>query len=251
MATVVLLALSGSVFAGSAATAGNQVCDVKADFALGREDYATAIKFHQEVVHSDPSDALAHYHLGFAYGMVGRSAEELSEYLTSVRLGLKHWDLFLNLGLAYLQQQKLDRAIEALEAAASLGPEHAEPHFNLALAYESEGRLSDALREITAARRLAPNDLEAANINAIIFVKMGDFAPARNIWRLLTSTAPDYVAARENLAILDRLLTHHNPSGFQSEFAFEDQNLMFLKTPPPGPLDQLGASRMATGLRTR
>jgi Tfp pilus assembly protein PilF len=87
------------------------------------------------------NDALAHYHLGFAYGMVGRDAEEISEYLWAAKLGLHRWDLFLNLGLAYLEQHQLSNATAALETAVFLGPEHPETHFNLATVYERERRL--------------------------------------------------------------------------------------------------------------
>lgn len=106
LGTMILPMFSSGVFAGWVAPANNQVCDVKADFALGREDYAAAIKLHQEIVRSNPRDSLAHYHLGFAHAMIGRSEEELHEYLTSVRLGLSNWDLSLNLGLAYICSSK-------------------------------------------------------------------------------------------------------------------------------------------------
>src|SRR5271168_1037692 len=79
-----------------------EICDVNADFALGREDYPAAIALHLKVLRADNGNALAHYHLGFAYGMSGRITDEISEYLMAAKLGLVNWDLFLNLGLAYL-----------------------------------------------------------------------------------------------------------------------------------------------------
>src|ERR1700733_6048130 len=85
---------------GNAMAADNDICDVAADVSLGLENYPKAIASHLELVRSEPNNALAHYHLGFAYGMVGRVNEEIAEYRTASRLGLKKWDLFLNLGLA-------------------------------------------------------------------------------------------------------------------------------------------------------
>jgi Tfp pilus assembly protein PilF len=200
------LALIITVLCGIASskttTPDEQLCDATADFALGREDYPTAILLHRKLLQSQPENALAHYHLGFAYGMLGRAAEELSEYQTATRLGLKSWDLFLNLGLAYLERHELALATEALKAAVSLGPKHAEAHFNLAIAYECENRLGDALREVTAARRLAPDDPEASNENAVICARMGDLGGAHDVWTRLLRAAPDYAPARANLAML-------------------------------------------------
>jgi Flp pilus assembly protein TadD len=209
VAAIALLIFRFSTVSSKARAADEQLCDVSADYALGREDYRAAVMLHRRLVQSEPDNALAHYHLGFAYGMLGRDAEELSEYRTSARLGLKNWDLFLNLGLAYLGEHELARATEALETAVSLGPEHAEAHFNLAIAYESEKRLGAALREITAARRLAPEDPDVANANAIICVETGDLVDAHDIWIYLLEIAPDYRPARANLSILNRSLTRN------------------------------------------
>jgi Tfp pilus assembly protein PilF len=104
-----------------------QVCDVIADAALTVQDYPTAIYLHRKLSRSDGNNALAHYHLGFAYGMVGQISEEMDEYREAVRLSLNTWDLFMNLGLAYYDHHEFANATAALETAVSLGPGHAEP----------------------------------------------------------------------------------------------------------------------------
>jgi len=71
------------------------------------EDYSKAIRRHVEVVHKFPENALAHYHLGFASGMVGDRKAEVTEYRRAEALGLKSWVLFLNLGLAQLENGKV------------------------------------------------------------------------------------------------------------------------------------------------
>ena len=204
VAGIGLIMVLTCLVSGNAMATDNDICNVAADLTLGLEDYPKAIASHLKLVRSQPNNALAHYHLGFAYGMVGRVNEELAEYRTASRLGLRNWDLFLNLGLAYLGQRELAPATEALETAARLGPEHSEAHYNLALAYESERRPAEALREIAAFRRLAPDDRDAANLNAIICVENGDTACAQGIWSRLVRLAPDYAAAAENLSILNR-----------------------------------------------
>jgi tetratricopeptide (TPR) repeat protein len=185
-------------------TANGQACDVAADIALEVGDYPRAMELHSRLLRSGRNNALAHFHLGFAYGMVGRTSEEIEEYRTALSLGLKTWDLFLDLGFAYYDQHELANATAAFETAESLGPEHAETHFNLAVVYERENRLNEALKEIIASLVLAPEDLDAANTDAIICAKMGNLIFARNIWTQLIQAAPDYAPARTNLAILNR-----------------------------------------------
>jgi tetratricopeptide (TPR) repeat protein len=121
-----------TVMAG--AVGGNEICDATADYFLGVEDYPETAKLHRLLIAAHPNDALAHYHLGFAYGMLGRHSEELAEYRQAASLGLKQWDFSLNLGLVYLEDGNSEAAIDALTTAvAALGPDHPEGHFNLGL----------------------------------------------------------------------------------------------------------------------
>ena len=200
-----LLLFSSAMASGPwARTADKLVCDVAADVALEAQDYPTAIDLHRKFLRLRKNNALAHYHLGFAYGMTGNLSEEIREYRTAISLGLNAWDLFLNLGLAYYDQRDLPAATAALGTAVLLGPEHAETHFNLAVIYEKENRLPEALQEVTKALVLEPGNMDAANTHAIICARMGDLVDAREIWTLLVRTAPDYAPARRNLAILNR-----------------------------------------------
>jgi tetratricopeptide (TPR) repeat protein len=161
--------------AGSSWAAGSreELCDAKADLALANEDYPAAIALHRKVLLADNGNALARYHLGFAYGMTGHPIDEISEYLSATRLGLRKWDLFLNLGIAYLDQKDWPMATTALRTAALLGPDHPEAHYNLALAYERDNALPEALQEITISLRLAPSDADEGNTKAIICVELG------------------------------------------------------------------------------
>src|SRR6266481_6295691 len=193
VAAITLALLFPCVTSSWAASSQEEICDVNADFVLGLEDYPAAIALHRKVLQAHNDNALAHYHLGFAYGMTGRAAEEISEYLEAAGLGLNKWDLFLNLGLAYLDQNDWPKAIKRLQTAVLLGPDHPEAHFNLAIAYERRHRLSEALQEITASLHLAPKDPDEHNTKAIICAEAGDFVCARDEWAQLVRVSPDYV----------------------------------------------------------
>jgi Flp pilus assembly protein TadD len=204
-AAIALALLLPCVASSWAAASKEDICDADADFALGLEDYPAAIALHRKVLRAHKDNALAHYHLGFAYGMTGRTTEEIGEYLAAARLGLDKWDLFLNLGLAYLRQNDGPRAITTLQTAVLLGPDHPEAHFNLAIAYDKGNRLREALQQITASLHLEPEDLDEGNTKAIICVELGNLVCARDEWAHLVQVAPNYAPARVNLATLNSL----------------------------------------------
>ena len=181
-----------------------QICEAAADASLAAQNYHAAVELHRRLLRLNGDSALAHYHLGFAYGLLGEVSQEIDEYRKAIRLGLSTWDLFMNLGLAYCEDREPANGIAALKTAVALGPAHAETHFNLAVVCERENRLKEALAEIIAALVLSPRDLDAANTDAIICARMGNVADARRIWSQLIEAAPDYTPARVNLDLLDR-----------------------------------------------
>jgi Flp pilus assembly protein TadD len=198
-AAILLLSLGISRIAGAGGSE-RQVCDVGADYALGIEDYSEAIRLHTEVVRKHPDNVLAHYHLGFAEGMMGHRTSELSEHQRAAALGLRNWDLFLNLGLTQLENGDLDAATDILQRAVLLGEEHSESHLNLAIAYERRGLLADAERETLAGLRLNPGQPDAWNSLGVIYAEEGKTVRASGVWRELVREVSDYKPARRNLA---------------------------------------------------
>jgi len=197
--------LAGVSFAIAGAQSQDPVCDATADYFLGAENYGEAITSHQRVLATHPADALAHYHLGFAYGMTGDRQREIDEYRKAAALGLRRWDLYLNLGRALLENRDLTGATNALNTAIALAPEGPEAHFNLGLVYERRGMLAAATDELQTSLRLDPRQPDALNMMGLIYAEEGNYPRAREVWKGLARTEPDFEPARLNLAILDRL----------------------------------------------
>ena len=214
-ASVIALLICSAACAYSIACASGQaedkVCDPLGDYYLGMEDYPAAISRHLVIVRERPHNALAHYHLGFAYGMLGQHRQELDEYRRAIRLGLDDWQVFVNLGLAYLENGQTQSATEVLQLAALLGPYQPETHFNLGLSYERSGRFSDAEREMLLSLRINPDEPDARNTLGLIYAEEGRYALAREEWSELLSADPAYTPARQNLTVLER--AEHAASG--------------------------------------
>jgi tetratricopeptide (TPR) repeat protein len=211
--TIILLLLGATpllprwdAFAASHSTALDvQVCDPIADFYLGTENYPQAIQSHLVVLQRDPENALAYYHLGFAYGMAGDHRHELDDYRKAVALGLSNWDLFLNMGLLYMENGGLDSASQTLQLAALLAPSRPETHFNLGLLDERLGMYQKAEQEILLSLRIDPNQDDARNTLGVIYAEQGNYERAHQEWTDLIKSNPDYAPARANLSILNRM----------------------------------------------
>ena len=205
IAPVLAFIIAASIALATPVRATDLICDSTADYYLGREDYAGAIAAHRRVLAANPGDALAHYHLGFAYGMTGQRQAELSEYRKAAALGLRQWDFELNFGRAELESREPAAASRAFQQAIALAPRRPEGYYNLGLADECRGMLQQALEAITASLALDPHQPDARNMLGVIYAEQGDFARAREIWTRLVRTSPEYAPARENLAVLERM----------------------------------------------
>jgi Flp pilus assembly protein TadD len=210
-AAVSLLASLPVLQAAPASAIAAPVCDPVADQFLSVENYPETIRLHREVLKTQPENSLAYYHLGFSYGMLDDQADEIRAYRRAMALGLVRWDLFLNLGLAYLHTHDLEGATHSLQLATLIGSGHPESHFNLALAYERRGMLDPAKREMLVSLWLDPKQLEGRNMLGVIYAEQGDEAGASAEWRGLLQTSPGYLPARTNLAILNATHTPDAP----------------------------------------
>jgi tetratricopeptide (TPR) repeat protein len=181
------------------------VCDPIADYYLGMEDYPQAIRLHLEVIRKEPGNALAHYHLGFAYGAIGDHQRELVQYEKAIALGLNDWQLFLNLGLLYANDGRIDSAIEVMRLAELLGPYHPETHFNLGLLDERVGLYQPAEQEMLLSLRLSPDQIDVRNQLGVIYAEEGNYRRAREEWNDLLMSDPAYLPARANLDLLGKL----------------------------------------------
>lgn len=202
-----ILVIAAPAVAGSPhyiAEPGEQVCNAEADLFLALADYPRAIRFHRRIIARDPKNSLAHYHLGFAYGMMGRQRQEMVEYGKAVSLGLTDWTLLLNLGVAFLKQGNA-RSADVLGLAVLMAPRRPETHYNLALAYNRLTMLDKAAQEALVALILAPRDPDVRNTLALLYAEHGNYAGARREWSELLLDNPGYESATENLAILDRV----------------------------------------------
>jgi tetratricopeptide (TPR) repeat protein len=186
-------------------TSDEQVCDPLADYFLGMEDYPEAIKRHQAIIRDHPDNALAHYHLGFAYGVTGDHQRELAEYQKAVSLGLSDWQLFLNLGLLDMEEDHPAEASAVLQLATLLGPYRPETHFNLGLVYERLGMFQKAEQELLLSLRLDPNQADTRNTLGVVYAEEGNYQSAHDEWFDLVNADPDFTPARANLAILKRI----------------------------------------------
>ena len=153
----------------------NWVCDNEADEAMKRQDYETAISLHERFLEKNPENALALYHLGYAYSQTGDHLKEVSYYEKAISYGFKNDFIFYNLGMAYTDLSKLEKSVGAYKKALEIDPDSADIHFELAMAYYQMG-IADkqAEEEFLNAIKIDPEHVEARLYLSLLYRELGE-----------------------------------------------------------------------------
>ena len=180
------------------------ICDEEADNAMRQQDYEAGILVHQRFLEKEPENALALYHIGYAYGQIGNHLKEVFHYEKAIALGFGEHRIFFNLGMAYGELNQGKKSIRAFKKALDIDPDSADNHFGLAMAYQRN--LDDKLaeEEFLKVIKIAPGHLDARLYLSILYTDMGDLQKAGNQLREILEIDPTHKTAHEFLESIEK-----------------------------------------------
>lgn len=130
--------------------------------ALSKGAYASGVQILEFLIPSRPGDAAVHYNLGMAYsdlGKLDKAVDHLSRAL-EIEKGLVNAKVAL--GVAYARQKSFDRSAEVLKEAVLEDPDNGYALRNLGAVLLQIGRdREDSLRYLRRAVSLMPEDQQA------------------------------------------------------------------------------------------
>ncbi len=168
------------------------ICPEYADLPLRQGQFEMAIEKHLIVLAQDPDNAVAHYHLGYAYVQLGVHADGISEYLKALDLGLVQGDLFYNLGMAYGQLGIYQQAEQAFKRAIEMEPEYEDNYRALGNAQLQQGHFYDAMVSCRKATELAPDNPHSWHCLALAAAKSDEVGESWTAVKRLRQLDPDY-----------------------------------------------------------
>ena len=124
--------------------------------ALDAKQYDAAAGDFTKAIEADPKDYTAHFNLAFAFSMLNRDADSISEYRKTLELKPVLYQAELNLGIVLLRQKQAADAVPYLRAAAAEKPKEFRPNFYLAESLRQSGELEKAEESYKAAIDIDP-----------------------------------------------------------------------------------------------
>ncbi|MFL9904290.1 tetratricopeptide repeat protein, partial [Paraburkholderia fungorum] len=130
-------------------------------FAARRYTEATALA--QQLTTRFPAHSFGWKLLGAIYAQTGRHIEALGPLRTAGKLSPSDAEVHSTLGVALIETNQLDAAVESCLRAVEIRPDFAEAHSNLGIAFNELGRFDEALASCRRALEIRPDFAEAHN----------------------------------------------------------------------------------------
>jgi tetratricopeptide (TPR) repeat protein len=179
-------------------------CDNEADKAMKRNDYEAGIFLHERFLEKEPENALALYHLGYAYGQIGEHLREVPLYEKAIALGFIRDYIFFNLGMAYGELNQTEKSISAFKQALDMNPGNADNHFGLAVAYQKNAADKLAEEEFLKAIEIDPRHVDARLLLSLLYADCGELEKAAGQLRKTLEIDPANERARHFLERIEK-----------------------------------------------
>jgi FkbM family methyltransferase len=161
--------------------------------------YDSAIKYFQESLSLNPSDAEAYYNCGNAFKDKEQFDEAVTWYKKALQFDSRNPSIYLNLGYVLGKKGELDEAVQCYREALRLEPDNAMAHFNLGNALFDKGLFDEAMEQYQKTIAIDPENAEAYHYLGGIFHDKGLFDEAIEYYQIALAIDPDNADASNYL----------------------------------------------------
>lgn len=166
---------------------------------LRNMDWKNDFSLWSKTVVTSPESDKAHNNLGIAYVKQGLLDKAMTEYGKALEINPYHIRARNNLGVVYVKQGLLEKALAEYKAALEIDPYHAEAHNNIGDVYNKKGLLNLAMVAFKEAIRINPDFAHAHyNLGAVYDIR-GLLNNAITEYKKALKINPDFRLAKDNL----------------------------------------------------
>ncbi len=127
----------------------------------------------QQVLHNEPDNAVAHYHLGIAFDMLGDISRAEGEWRSAVRLNSSLTDAEKALAAAQMRNSEWDALAETSSQIINQQPKNPEGYALRAIAEINRKQVSEGESDLQKAMEVAPD-------SPVGYIQMGNLRASQN-----------------------------------------------------------------------
>ena len=167
--------------------------------------WSDAVTLWEDTATKSPNKARVHFQLGFAYFDQNRFDRAIAEFEKTAQLQPPTYNLLIDWGLAYDGLNRHDDALAKLRQAASM-ERTAHVYTQIAKVYAEQSRWADAMGALDTAQKIDPNFAMIYNYRGKIHYKNNELPAAAADYQRALALDPTLADARQELASVETLL---------------------------------------------
>ena len=167
--------------------------------------WSDAVTLWEDTATKSPNKARVHFQLGFAYFDQNRFDRAIAEFEKTAQLQPPTYNLLIDWGLAYDGLNRHDEALAKLRQAASM-ERTAHVYTQIAKVYAEQSRWADAMGALDTAQKIDPNFAMIYNYRGKIHYKNNELPAAAADYQRALALDPTLADARQELASVETLL---------------------------------------------
>jgi protein O-GlcNAc transferase len=171
-----------------------------------KQDHTAAIGLISRAIQIFPDQPIYHNNLGNAYRDSGRCERAIICYQKALQIKPDLVETYINIGIAYHQLADFESAASAYQKAIKLKPDSAEAYYNLGNTFKAQQLFDEAITCYQQAASLNPMLVEAFYNLANILEKQARFDEAMACLKQCIRFRPDWAEAHSNLGNLSKQL---------------------------------------------
>ncbi len=160
-----------------------------------------ALQCFERIIQINPIEAQAFFNLGVAYQENNELNKAIESYLQAIELNPQDAATYNNLGVLYQENNELDKAIESYLQAVEFNPQYAAAYNNLGNAYKDNNELDKAIESYLQAIEFNPQDAAVYYNLGILYQKNNELDKAIESYLQAVELNPQYAAAYNNLGL--------------------------------------------------
>ncbi len=175
-------------------------------------DLEKAEAAHLKAVAADPDSHLAHFNLGNAAGMLGKLDESIAAYRRALEIKSDFTDARSNLATAFYEAGDHEQAVAAYRKAIETDPKRADLYWAFGLALLEMEDLEAALETVNAGLGIEAGNTKVLSLKAAVLAALGEHEAARTLVdfdRFIEPTAFDRAPGFANIEAFNLALRGH------------------------------------------
>jgi Flp pilus assembly protein TadD len=159
------------------------------------------VTFWSDAVSKAPLSPRAHNNLGLALMDQKRLEEAMGQFSEALRIYPDHAEARNNLGIALLRMGRHKEAVRHLSEALRIQPDMPDAHNNLGFVLMDQGRVEESIRHFLKALQIQPYMSDAHFNLGTALKRQGRIKQAMHHFRKALQIQPDHADAHNNLGI--------------------------------------------------